>query len=107
MSDDVTDVLEEHERNEIRGTLLGVSRINTLRVAQRSVDIVDPYTREVRLWIRDTMKIPEIKSTMQERLGMMPMVETETSVSFEIKYGSKYSRIDFSVEPFAVEFKSV
>ena len=107
MSDDVTDVLEEHERNEIRGTLLGVSRINTLRVAQRSVDIVDPYTREVRLWIRDTMTIPEIKVTMRDKLGMMPIVETETSVSFEIKYGSKYNGIEFSIDPFAVEFKSV
>ena len=61
MSDDVTDVLEEHERNEIRGTLIGVSRVNSLRVAQRSVDIVDPYTREVRLRVKDNMTVTEIR----------------------------------------------
>ena len=106
MSDDVTDVLEEHERNEIRGTLIGVSRANTLRVAQRSVDIVDPYTREVRLWVRDSMTIPEIKLVMQDRLGMAPMTESDKRMCFEIKYGSKYSRIEFEVDPFNLKFIS-
>lgn len=107
MSDDVTDVLEEHERNEIRGTLIGVSRVNSLRVAQRSVDIVDPYTREVRLWVKDNMTVTEIKAVMQKRLGMTPITESDKRLCFEIKYGSKYSRIEFEVDPFSLKFISV
>ena len=106
MSDDVTDVLEEHERNEIRGTLIGVSRANSLRVAQRSVDIVDPYTREVRLWVRDSMTIPEIRVAMHKRLGMTPITQSDKRLCFEIKYGSKYSRIEFEVDPFCLKFIS-
>jgi len=104
MSTDVTDVLEEHERNEIRGTLLGVSRMTTVRVAKRSVDLVDPYTREVRLWIREGMKIEEIKQTMLDKLGMAPIVEDDNCVTFEIKYGSKYNLLKINVEPFTTKF---
>ena len=104
MSTDVSDVLEEHERNEIRGTLLGVSRMTTVRVAQRSVDIVDAYTREVRLWVHQDMTTAEIKQAMLDKLGMAPMIEDDDSLTFEIKYGSKYSRIRINMAPFKTEF---
>lgn len=104
MSVDATDVLEEHERNEIRGTLLGVSRMTTLRVAKRSVDIVDPYTREVRLWVKPSMSIAEIINVMQHRLGMVPIAQTKEAATFEIKYGSKYTRILIRTKPFAIKF---
>ena len=104
MSTDVSDVLEEHERNEIRGTLLGVSRMTTVRVAQRSVDLVDPYTREVRLWVHKDMTTAEIKQAMLDKLGMAPMIEDDDSLTFEIKYGSKYSRIRINMAPFETEF---
>ena len=75
MSDDVADVLEEHERNEIRGTLIGVSRANT-RVAQRSVDIVDPYAGGAAVGEGQHDNTRD-KTVMQERLGMAPMTESD------------------------------
>lgn len=104
MSIEMDDILEENERNEIRGTLIGVSRMNTLRVAQRSVDIVDPYTREIRLWVNEKMQLSEIESIVTKRLGMLPIKKHEKKLCYEIKYGSKYNSLEIHVDPFFINF---
>ena len=83
---------------------MGVSRMTTLKVARKSVDIVDPYTREVRLWIRSDMSPDEIKSSMLAHLGMTPIREEDEGVLFDIKYGSKYSKIRIGYKPVSIEF---
>ena len=46
------DVLEESERSSIRGTLLHLASKLQVKSASGVVNNIDPYMREVRIWIR-------------------------------------------------------
>ena len=78
--------------------------MTTLKVAQKSVDIVDPYTREIRLWLKPNMGAKDVKASMLSHLGMVPMQEDDEGADFDIKYGSKYSMIRIKYQPFSIEF---
>ena len=67
------DVLEENERSSIRGTLLDLASKIQVTSAAGSVNNIDPYMREVRIWIRDGMSSDAVCHVMQEKLGLKPM----------------------------------
>ena len=106
MSDAVTDILEEQERGEIRGTLVALSRRYSMETSARSVDVIDPYTREARLWVRPGMSIAEVKKAVLQRLGLDEDTEDSNSVTFSIRFGSQYKFLVVNVEPFSIEFKA-
>tara|TARA_Y100000593_G_scaffold80574_1_gene150460 strand:+ start:554 stop:880 length:327 start_codon:yes stop_codon:yes gene_type:complete len=66
------DVLEENERSSIRGTLLGIA--SRLHVGATNVtdESIDPYMRELRIWIKPRMTAHEIQEVVHEKLGMKP-----------------------------------
>jgi len=67
------DVLEENERSSIRGTLLGLASKLQVTSAPGAVNNIDPYMREVRIWVRDDMSSDAVKHVMQQKLGLKPM----------------------------------
>ena len=106
MSDVVSDILEEQERGEIRGTLVALSRRYTMETSARSVDVIDPYTREARLWVRPGMSVDQVKQAVRRRLGLDEETEDAKSVTFAISFGSQYKFLVVKVDPFSIEFKS-
>lgn len=102
----MSDILEEQERGEIRGTLVALSRRYAMETSARSVDVVDPYTREARLWVRPGMSVDQIKQAVGQRLGLEEETEDSKSVTFPIRFGSQYKFLVVTVDPFSIEFKA-
>ena len=67
------DVLEENERSAIRGTLLGLAGQIQVTSEVGLVNNIDPYMREVRIWVRDGMSSEAVCQAMQDKLGLGPM----------------------------------
>ena len=65
-----TDVLEEHERSSIRGTLMQLAQ-QQINAHRRSAAVtVDPYMRECSVWIRPGMSPSQVKRLMLSKLGL-------------------------------------
>ena len=71
----MSDILEEHERSEIRGTLISMAVASAASAATRATALVDPYTREARIWLRHGMSKETIVSFVQLKLGLVNVKE--------------------------------
>ena len=73
------DILEESERSSIRGTLLGIA--SCIQVGPQSTpnESIDPYMRELRIWVHDGMSSNEVRQNMLEKLGLAPLEPYDAS----------------------------
>ena len=71
----MSDIFEEHERREIRGTLISLAVTNAASAATKATEMVNPYTREARIWLRPGMNRELIAKTVQLKLGLLQVQE--------------------------------
>ena len=78
-----TDILEEHERSSIRGTLLGLAQQLAVKSQVSPDQSVDPYMREIRIWVHDDMSAEAVRAAMLKHLGLSHMeASTDTDIRF-------------------------
>ena len=65
-----TDILEEHERSSIRGTLMQLAQQQVNAHRRSAAVAVDPYMRECSIWIRPGMTPQNVRGLMRSKLGL-------------------------------------
>ena len=71
----MSDILEEHERSEIRGTLISLAVSNAASTAAKATEIIDPYTREARIWLQPGMGKDKIIDVVLKKIGLIKVKE--------------------------------
>ena len=83
-----TDVLEEHERSSIRGTLMQLAQQHINSHRRSAAVAVDPYMRECSIWIQPGMNPDDVRRLMRSKLGLEegPQHKYKTSGSNKFKF---------------------
>ena len=61
------DILEEYERNSIRCALMSISSSASVSTKRTRID---PYKREMSMWIRSGMSVADAVRLLREKLGL-------------------------------------
>jgi len=84
-----SDILEEHERSSIRGTLMHLAQQQINAHRRSSAVTVDPYMRECSIWIRPGMTRQQVVARMRDKLGL----EQQEDGSYKAAGSSKFNVI--------------
>ena len=78
----MSDIFEEHERSAIRGTLISLAVSNAASAATRAIDLIDPYKREARIWLRGGMSKETIVAVVGAKIGLIEVKEDGDLIYF-------------------------